>query len=465
MPNTAKREKAAGDITSRLRWLMFSRVVIISLLLALTAFLELKGTESFPEISSSLLFRTILLAYILSIFFLILPRRVGSIPLNIYIQSLGDILLITVLVYATGGTNSNYSTFYPLVIIYSVLFLGRRGGLIIASATGLSYALLAHLEFYRVLDPHLFREAVQGYRIGIGVLYARIVIHILSFYVVAFLASFVVEQERRIRTLLAERQSAFDQLDLLHRSIIESVDNGILTVDLGGRIKSFNRAAAAITGLTFHDIENRQLSEYFPEIPPLEALRADHERGSMAKRHFEMDFTGKQGDRMVLGGSVSPLRDAEGVMIGHIVIFQDLTAITEMRESLEKSRRLAFIGEMAANLAHEIRNPLAAISGSIQMLKGEVAQNETNTRLMQIILRGKDHLEGFLKDFLWMARPAMGAEEELDIRETIGDISESLRCVADWHEGLTIILRLSDKPLAIRANKTEIRQIFWNLML
>jgi two-component system sensor histidine kinase PilS (NtrC family) len=136
-----------------------------------------------------------------------------------------------------------------------------------------------------------------------------------------------------------------------------------------------------------------------------------------------------------------------------------------MKELLEKSQRLAFIGEMAAGLAHEIRNPLASISGSIQMLRQDATRNETNARLMQIILRGKDQLESFLKDFLLMARPASGIRDVLDIRETIREVIESLRCVADWHEGLDVSIALADKPLNVRANEMELRQVIWNLIL
>jgi two-component system sensor histidine kinase PilS (NtrC family) len=451
-------------LTSRLRWLMFLRVMIVSFLLALAAFVEIKGMGSLLEISASLLFKTILLAYILSVFFLFLLRLLKSIPVNIYIQSICDIALITALVYATGGIRSIYSIFYPLVIIYSVLFMGRRGGFIVASAAGIFYGSLADLEFYRVIYPH-FSASLPDYQMNAADVITRIVTHFLSFYLIAFLASFVVEQERKTRTLLVEKQSAFDQLDLLHRSIIESVDNGILTVDLEGRIKSFNRAAARITGFAFRDIENRKFSKLFPGSPSFCGKQGVDENIPLAKTQFEMLFPTGSGKRLVLGGSVSQLKDPQDVTIGSIVIFQDLTAINDMRESLEKSRQLAFIGEIAANLAHEIRNPLASISGSIQMLKGNLMRDKTNAKLMQIILRGKDHLEGFLKDFLLMARPALGPREDLDIRETIRDIVESLRCVEDWHELLDVVMVLTDDPLYIRANKTEVRQIVWNLML
>jgi len=460
----AENTKLPDFLTARIRWLMLTKVVIISFLLGLTAFVEIKGMGAQQTMSAPILFKTILLAYGLSILFISLIKYIRNITLNIYIQSVCDIALITATVYATGGIHSIYSIFYPLVVIYSVLFLGRRGGLIVASAAGIFYGLLANFEFYRVIFPVLY-PSLPVYYLSSGDVLTRVVTHILSFYLVAFLASFVVEQERKVRTLLVEKQSAFDQLDLLHRSIIESVDTGILTVDLKGKIKSFNRAAAEITGYAFRDVENHPFSEIFPDGPPIDGSTDATRSISMAKTHFEIPFTTGGEKKLVLGGSVSPLRDSQDSVIGDIFFIKDLTEINEMRKSLEKSRQLALIGEIAANLAHEIRNPLASIGGSIQMLKGGMAQDKTNAKLMQIILRGKDQLESFLRDFLLMARPAQGAREAIDIRETIMESIESLRTIADWHELHEVVMSVTDDPLNIQANKTEIRQILWNLIL
>lgn len=451
-------------MTSRIHWLMLARVLIVTFLLGLATFIEMKEMESLSAISASALFKTILLTYILSILFLVLLKYVRNISLNIYIQSICDAALITGMVYATGGIRSIYSVFYPLVIIYSVIFLGRNGGLIIASAAGLFYGLFADLEFHGVIYP-IFSVPMPDYPMNAGYVITRIITHVLSFYLLVFLASFVVEQEKKVRTLLAEKQNAFEQLDILHRSIIESVDTGILTVNLNGQIKSFNRAAAEITGSSFREVENRIIDAVFPDCPSLRGELGAGGHRSMAKTRFETTIQTREGKTLILGGSVSPLRDPQGVTIGNIIVFQDLTGINEMKESLERSRRLAFIGEMAAGLAHEIRNPLASISGSIQMLKGDLSQNETNARLMQIILRGKDQLESFLKDFLLMARPAPGVREKLDIRETIRDVMESLRCVDDWQEPLNVTMLLSDDPLYIETNRTEIRQVIWNVIL
>lgn len=452
------------NTTSRLRWLMLSRIAIVTFLLGIATFVEVKGIQTLSTISASALFKTILLTYILSIVYLFLLKYVRNPLLNIYIQSLFDVMLITGMVYATGGIHSLYSVFYPLVIIYSVLFLGRRGGLIIASAAGIFYGLFVDLEFYGVIYP-VFSTPIQYDFQDATYVFMRIITHIFSFYLIAFLTSFVVEQEKKTRTLLAEKQSAFAQLDLLYRSIIESVDTGILTVNLGRQIKSFNRAAAEITGLSFRKVENRNISEVFPDFPPLPKERnADGYRQAVRTR-FETTFHTDDGRNLILGGSLSPLRDPQGLTIGNIIVFQDLTEINEMRESLEKSRRLAFIGEMAAGLAHEIRNPLASMSGSIQMLSQDLSHNETHEKLIQIILRGKDQLESFLKDFLWMARPAPGIREQIDLGEMVRDVLDSLRFVPDWHEPVRVDIQLKDDPLTIHMNRTEGRQVLWNVIL
>ena len=454
-----------GNSITRLRGTMLARVIIVTFLLGIATFVDIKDAASFPAIFSSTLIKTILLTYVLSIFYLITLKYIPSLSVNIYLQSLCDVVLITLMVYATGGIRSIYSIFYPLVIIYSVLFLGRRGGFIVASTAGIFYGFFANLEFYGVIYPNQ-AILIWDYPLHAGYVLTRILTHILSFYLIAFLTSFVVEQEKRARALLAEKQSAFDQLDLLHRSIIASVDTGIMTVNLNGQIKSFNRAAVEITGFQFKQIENRHLSEVFPDFPSLQPGATEAGGGGFAKTRFELTCCAKEGEKLILGCSVSALRAPGGNIIGSIIIFQDLTQINQMRESIEKNRRFAFIGEMAAGLAHEIRNPLASITGSIQILRQDLTLSETNEKLMQIILRGKEQLEGFLRDFLLMTRPAPGMRTLFDVREIVREVLESLRYVPDWlDESHRVVVELPVEPLLIQANKTEIRQILWNVIL
>ena len=448
----------------RLRYLMLLRVAFVTFLLGIATFLEIKGEDLLPEISLLSLYLVIITSYILSLFYFFLLNLTKNIKITLYIQAICDVLMITGLVYATGGISSVYAVFYTLVIIYSVLFLERRGGLIIASACSICYGLLLDLEYYKILTP-LYAIVSQDNPFTAGYVFSRIIIYILSFYLIAFLAIFVVEQEKKTRTLLQEKETAFDQLDLLHRSIIESVDTGILTINLRGQIKSFNRAAEEITGYSFAEVEDKNIVDLFPEYGDL--LENIHTGGHpySQQSRVEMYIESHEKKPLTLGCSVSFLNDGTEKRIGDILVFQDLTAIKKMELILEKNRRLAFIGEMAAGLAHEMRNPLASISGSIQVLHKSLPLNEPDERLMQIILRGKDQLESFMRDFLLLSRPTPGMSEMIKITDIIEDILESIRYLPDWRDDIQVIKSLQDHLPFIRANKTEIRQLIWNVLM
>lgn len=448
----------------RLRYLMLLRVAFVTFLLGIATFLEIKGEDLLPEISLLSLYLVIITSYILSLFYFFLLKLTKNIKITLYIQAICDVLMITGLVYATGGIISIYAVFYTLVIIYSVLFLERRGGLIIASACSICYGLLLDLEYYKILTP-LYAIVSQDNPFTAGYVFSRIIIYILSFYLIAFLAIFVVEQEKKTRTLLQEKETAFDQLDLLHRSIIESVDTGILTINLRGQIKSFNRAAEEITGYSFAEVEDKNIVDLFPEYGDL--LENIHTGGHLDSQQsrVEMYIESHEKKPLTLGCSASFLNDGTGKRIGDILVFQDLTAIKKMELILEKNRRLAFIGEMAAGLAHEMRNPLASISGSIQVLHKSLPLNETDERLMHIILRGKDQLESFMRDFLLLSRPTPGMPEMIKITDIIEEILESIRYLPDWRDDIQVIKSLQDHLPFIRANKTEIRQLIWNVLM
>jgi two-component system sensor histidine kinase PilS (NtrC family) len=455
-----------GIIEKRIRWLMLSRIALVTILFSFTAFIKLQKTDLFPEISLTPLYILFAVAYAVSMLYLcILKFRLIENPnINIYIQSFSDVALVTGLVYATGGVTSVYSVLYPLVIIYAVLFLQKRGGLIIATFSSILYGLLIDLEYYRIIHP-IYTTTFYKYDLGSAYVFSQIAIHVLSFYIIVFLASFVVAQEKKAWILLAEKETAFDQLDLLHKSIIESIDTGIMTINLRGMIKSFNRAAEEISGFSFAEVENRSIVELFSAFKEIEEkITNNDDNKSYTRSRYNMEFEGKDHKKLTLGCSVSNLKDHRGKRIGDIVIFQDLTSIIKMEKSLEKSRRLAIIGEMAAGLAHEMRNPLASLGGSIQILKKDLSLNPVDERLMQIILRGKEQLDNIIKDFLLLARPAPGKKEAIVIKDIIEDVIESIKLVPDWSDNIEISLSLSDN-IGILANRTELREIFWNLIL
>jgi two-component system sensor histidine kinase PilS (NtrC family) len=456
-----KVESTAEDINNkRLLFLIISRVAIITLFLGVAIFIDVKKPviSIFPMVLR-VLYALIAVTYFFSIIYFLLLRTLKYFKFNIYLQLVVDVCLITVLVYITGSLRSNYSLLYTLAIIYSVIFLERKGGLIVASASGISYGLLLDLEYFKWIprlsstdfDYHLTPEEV----------FVRILVHMVSFYILAFLASFVVEQEKKTRSLLEEKESAFDQLDLLFRSIIESVDTGVMTLNLAGKIKTFNRAAEDITGFSLADVENKRIEDLFPEFIP---SFSEGDVQEHPKNRMEVVIAGKKVKRINVGCSISHLKDKKEKQIGNILIFQDLTEIKKMEDNLEQSKRLALIGEMAAGLAHEMRNPLASIAGSVELLKQGINLDETDNRLMQIILRGKDQLENFVRDFLLLARPISAKREIVDINEIADDVIESMKLSPFWPTDIKVV-RLFDKKVNAFANKEHVRQIIHNLLL
>jgi len=445
---------------SRLRLLIICRLIIITLFLGVAIFLDIKKT-GFPVSVSTLNFLYFIIAatYFFSLAYILILKIFKQLRINIYLQLAIDILLVTMLVYITGSYRSNYSVLYTLVIIYSVIFLDRYGGLIIASAAGSFYSLLLGLEFCQWLP--VLSKIEPDYSLTAEEVLTRILVHIVSFYVLAFLASFVVEQEKKVRSLLMEKESEFDQLDLLFRSIVESVDTGIMTIDFEGTIKTFNRAAEQITGYSLAQVKNRLVADVFPECIASFALELDRRQ---SKNRMEVVIEDRNGRKVHLGCSISPLKDKQNREIGSILIFQDLTEIRQMEENLEKSKRLALIGEMAAGLAHEMRNPLASITGSIELLRRNLALKDTDDRLMQIILRGKDQLDNFVRDFLLLAKPIPVVREVVDVNETAADVLENIKLSKDWTNEIKIDCSLAPKVAAF-ANREQLRQIVQNLVL
>jgi two-component system sensor histidine kinase PilS (NtrC family) len=224
-----------------------------------------------------------------------------------------------------------------------------------------------------------------------------------------------------------------------------------------------NRAAEEITGYRFRDVRNRPVEDVFPGVSAFLGEDRGGDDGKSVADRLELEFD-RGRERKTLGFASSTLRDGKGDRMGRILIFQDLTARKEMEREVERSKRLALLGEVTACFAHEMRNPLASISGSVQMLQRELNLGETEEKLMKIILRGRDQLESLLKDFLLLARPGGGRHEKVDVPGLILDVLESIRFSSEWNEAVTVAGEMRE-AVPVLGNRQEIRQVIWNLVL
>jgi two-component system, NtrC family, sensor histidine kinase PilS len=444
------------------RWIVFSRIAVVSYFLGVTIFIQFRTVGQLPE---ELLWASYILisaVYIFSVLCLVLPRTTRYLRMDITIQSVFDVFFVTGIVLVTGGIDSVYSVLYSLVIIYSALFMGRKGGLSIAALGSLCYVVLINLDIAASYEFLYDEGIVPRGELTRSYILTRAITHVASFFLMALLTSFVVEQERKTKRLLAEKVTAFDRLDLLHRSIIESVDTGILTVNLDGYIRSFNRAAEEISGYASEEVGNRSIEDIFPGVWAV-ISPTEHEERKRQRKRSEVVIRKKTGQSMILGISESPLFE-RGVKIGSILIFQDLTSFKELEREGEKNKQLAFIGQMAAGLAHELRTPIQSISGSIQILRRDLELGPTDERLMQVILRAKDQMESLVRNFLLMARSNLGRRSETDIGLLVEDVIESLTFGAEWNSRVELRKTLGQE-LLVMGDPAEIRQILWNLMI
>ena len=440
--------------------LIIIRIIIITIFLGITVFVDVKRELfTLSHITINYFYFIVAVIYLFSAIYIVLYKFKVNYQRIIYLQITMDILSITFLIFMFGNTQIDYSLFYTLVIIYSAIFTGRKGGLLVASIASIFYGFLLNLEYYNLMPS--FSALHYNEKSDFADAFTNLMVRITSFYVLAFLASFIVEQEKKTAFLLEEKASEFNQLDRLFRSIVESVYSGVMTIDMNNNIKTFNNAAAEITGFSRNTVQGRKLDDLFPEFLP---FLTDEMINEQINNRIEMAIKGNAKNRINLGLSVSPLKGKYEKRIGNILIFQDITKIKQMEKDLEKSRNMALIGEMAAGWAHEVRNPLAAITGSLELLKQGMDLEGTNKRLMEIVLRSKDQLETFVRDFLLLARPVPVNRESVNINRIIEEILESLKVNKDWIHQIKIRTTFCDDAKAF-ANKEQVRQIIYNLML
>lgn len=460
MSITHQDNLSKGKNTRRIFSLIISRIIIITIFLSITVFIDVKKELfTIPNLTIKFFYFIVFAIYLFSVVYILLHKFRINFRRNIYLQITVDIIAVTSLIFMFGSTQVDYSLFYTLIIIYSAIFLGRKGGMFVASISSIFYGLFLNLEFYNLMPSFSFIQF--DYYVNAADALTNLMVRITSFYVLAFLVSFVVEQEKKAASLLEEKESEFNQLDILFRSIVESVYTGVMTVDFNNIIKTFNSAAEEITGFSRRKVQGLKVNDVFPEFVPFLNEETIEEQ---LKTRIEITIIGKNKEKVNLGLSVSPLKGKSEKQIGNILIFQDITQIKQMEKALEKSKNMALIGEMAAGWAHEVRNPLAAITGSIELLKHGLELQGTNKRLMEIVLRSKDQLEHFVRNFLLLARSVPASGELVDLNEVIEEILENIKLNRELVEKIKIKKAFSENAKAF-ANKEQVRQIINNLLL
>ncbi len=447
---------SSANITQQsVQTLVLGRLVAIFLLLV-TTWIWYSGRL---ELSIDSLPRSLFLGFIVSIgltiVYFLLVRLDDHLQLQVRIQFALDALLITWLVWRTGDLSSPYIMLYIVLISVSSLYLRPFATLMMSFACLLCLAMLVTLTSLSVIE-------------SLGTIHAASKIaQSISFNAVAFLVVGMLASK------LSERMSSGDQLReatrslaklrALHERIIESIRSGLITTDLEGNIFTFNAAAAEITGFSAGQLRGQPISSLFGDITgPIEQSLGASVTGEQVPR-FEASLLSPEGFAIRIGYNISPLLSEANEATGLIITFQDLTEIRSMEESVRRKDRLAAVGRVGAGLAHEIRNPLGAMRGAIQVLESNTPKESIQSDLMGIILRESDRLNSIITNFLNYARPQAGKYLDVDVSEAIRDTIKLLRHSPDVKPEHLLEDILPDAPVHISADATQLKQIFWNI--
>lgn len=374
-----------------------------------------------------------------------------------------DLTIVTSLVYFSGGGESFFTFLYALVVLYGAIFLDRGG---VGLSCGLAAAGYAFVLFGSELGI-LPVQGVEGQSRPLPLLAAYWGFYAGALLVLGMLANTLSAELRRTGAALDRQTSDLRRLRDLHLQTVASIGSGLLTTDEAGDVTSFNPEAEQITGLTAEAAEGRALEELIP------GSRGILERGKRSVGEEEgvgrnrLAYRNVRDEDVHLGLAASSLKDEDGQQVGHVVIFQDVSGVVSMEQELRQSERLAAVGEMAARMAHEIRNPLASISGSVQILQSapaEDANDPENEQLLGIVVREVDRLNALISNFLRYSRPAPIKPERVDLSAVIEEIAKinASQSTPPGRSEITVSLDL-EPDVIVMADPAQLKAVIWNL--
>lgn len=439
----------------RLWWLILGRLVVALLLLAISFWTgNTTGQELWPKALSVLLFvASLTVAYALA------HRFERTRLFQVRLQFAADIFLVTWLVWTSDVIHSPYTALYIVIIGTASLFLAPRDVVVtsVGSAVAYTACALAALSGY---GNHPSIDALQG---SLSRAIQSVGLFDIAFFVVGLLSARLAEHQSRSDVRLIAATQSLANLRALHERIVASIRSGVVTTDLQGRIYTFNAAAEEITGYNERDVRGEDASIFFGNLD--EHTRASLNASGLGQTspRLEADCLTAEGLRLRLGFSISPLFSETGETTGSVIAFQDLTHIRALEETSRRQDQLAALGRMAASIAHEIRNPLAAMRGSIQMLRHEMKSEPSQDELMDIILRESDRLNRIITDFLNYARPRSISHSRVEVGDLLRQTFTLLRYSPEINERQLIEEDIPSGTFLADADPEQLQQVFWNL--
>ena len=434
-----------SDERNWLTWLVKVRILILMVLLAI----ELAVIRLTPSPLPIMPFLTgMVLWFVLSLFFLFLVSVWREHRLQAILQVLSDLAMVTLVVHLTGGIDSSLNFLYPLVIVVACMLLPRGWGYLSAALAFILFGTILELDYYLVIpsysNSHPKLKALQ----------VVIFVNLFAYFAIAYLAGLLMSKLRQVDVQLKDASGALENLQALHENIVQSMSGGVITTGLDGRITLVNRAAQHLLEISEAELRGRSVGDLFQDpLPHFGVARADAEVRYMAVNGFRKTFR-----VMVSALNLSARGD-----LGFVYSFDDLTEIRRLEREVRMQDRLAAVGRLAAAIAHEIRNPLTSIAGSVSMLSDAPSLNPEERALLQIVIRESDRLNNIITDFLAYSRGKQYRFERVNLIPLLEDTLTLLehRLTAE-NTGIKLERNFPKSEAWVLADGDKLKQVFWN---
>jgi two-component system sensor histidine kinase PilS (NtrC family) len=438
-----------SDLRRRVARLLLLRTLVVSVVLTLSMWLSATaGQAARPAmwLQSGIIAATYLSSIVFGVFL-----RVGMAPRKVAQPMWAiDLVVTSLFVYVTGGVQSPYTFLYALSIVSAGALSYRRGATLVTVASIGAITAVTLLAWQHAFDLPSAGSFVPWEQTGAD-LVRTLGIQLAALTGVGALAFIFGDQLQRGAETLATTRKAAADLFTLHQNIVRSLGSGLITIAPDGTVLTANQAASDILRKPIAEMTNHSIDTAMPGLMTL----LDDSKGELRRADLRLG-------ELVVGVTVSPLRDLDDVVLGRIVNFQDLTELRRLELTTRRAERLATVGELAAGVAHEIRNPLASISGSIELLRSVPQASEDDRALMNIVHREVQRLNVLIGDLLDYANPRPNQPVDFDlgvlVRETL-QVARADQAFAEIDVACDI-----DEPLPITADPAKLRQVLWNLL-
>src|SRR5215467_47136 len=428
-----------------LAWLVKVRILILTVILGIELAIAQFTTVAFPV---RLFVWTILLAYAVSFFYLGLLRISSKVHIQSALQIATDLVLVSMLVYITGGVDSSLNFLYPLVIIVGSILFRRTWGYLIAALAFILYGSVLELCYFQVIPSYSTTHP------AIRTLQALIFVNFFGYVAVAYLAGLLATKLRQADTRLEDARGALENLQALHENIIQSTSSGLITTGLDGRITLVNAAAEKLLERNEAELLRLPIAPLFQD--PLPTIGADPSYG-------EMRFIAPNNFRKTFRVMVSELNVPGRGAVGHVYTLDDLTQIRRLEREVRMQDRLAAVGRLSAAIAHEVRNPLTSIAGSASLLSEMPDLSDEHRHLLQIVTRESERLNNIITDFLAYSRNKQYKFANVDLIPLLEDTVTLLEHrMAAQNTGIAIERCYSAQKTHVLADGDRMKQVFWN---